>query len=56
MELTRKYIIKVYDDLKIIHTEEVEETAAGIKKVVESMNKMVGAEYKIVYQEVKREI
>lgn len=48
-----KYIIKVYDDDRVIHTEEVEESPTEIEKVVKMISKMVGVEYLIKYEEIR---
>jgi len=57
MELTKKYIIKVYNGDDIIHTEEVKESAKGIEKAANTISEMVGVDYKILYEEeVEREV
>ena len=55
--MKKKYIIKVYDDDdNIIHTEEIEESPTGIEKAVNSIKELIGVEYKILYEEVEREV
>ena len=51
MELTKKYIIKVYNGDDIIHTEEVKESAKGIEKAANTISEIVGVDYKILYEE-----